>query len=280
MDISSEVNDPILVALLESVRRVADQLDISFFIIGAVARHILMHYAYGLRPGRETADFDLGVRVASWREYRLLQTELVGTGEFRPMGDKQRLLFHEAAPVDLLPFGAITDDDTRVYWPPDHDTELNLLGFEEAYESALSVRIRATPPLDVRIASPSGLVLLKLMAWNDRRPDARDAVDLGLLIRNYMALGNQERLLDEHEDLLAVETFDYELAGARLLARDMARICDQHVLLRVLGIVDRELADEDNLQLVSYSASRSDAVERSLEYWEAIRDELRVAAAR
>ncbi len=280
MDISSEVNDPILVALLESVQRVANQLEIPFFIVGAVARHILMHYAYGLRPGRETADLDLGVRVDSWEEYRLLRNELVSTGDFRPVGDKQRLLFREAAPIDLLPFGAIMDEATRIYWPPDHDTELNLVGFEEAYEGALSVRIRATPRLDVRIASPAGLMLMKLMAWNDRRPDARDAVDLGLLIRNYLALGNQERLLAEHEDLLAVENFDYELAGARMLARDMAQICDQHVLLRVLRIVDREVADEDNLQLVSYSSSRSNTVERSLEYWEAIRDELRVAASR
>ena len=279
MDISSKVDDPILVAVLESVQRVAEQLNIPFFVVGAVARHILLHYAYGLPPGRKTADFDLCFLVASWKEYRLLRSELIGSGDFQPVGNKQRMLFREAAPVDLLPFGAITDATTKIYWPPDEDTELNLFGFEEAYESAMSVRIRATPPLDVRIASPSGLVLLKLIAWNDRKPESRDAIDLGLLVRNYMALGNKERLVAEHEDLLAVEDFDYELAGARILARDVARICDPPTLLRVLEIIDRELADEDDLQLVSYSADRNDTVERSLEYWKAIRDELRIAAA-
>ena len=149
-----------------------------------------------------------------------------------------------------------------------------MTGFDEAYASALEVRLRAEPPLDVRVASPAGLVLLKLIAWNDRKPIDKDAIDLGVLIRSYLRLGNDRRLFDEHADLLEVEDFDYELAGAHLLGRDLAEICTGETRALLLDILARELDTEGDLPLVVKSAADGPQIGRTFGFWSAIRDEL------
>ncbi len=57
-------------------------------------------------------------------------------------------------------------------WPPDHDTSMRVLGFEDAYRNAQLVRLQSDPKLDVLVATPAGLATLKLIAWSDR-PEER-----------------------------------------------------------------------------------------------------------
>jgi predicted nucleotidyltransferase len=57
--------------------------------------------------------------------------------------------------------------------------------------------------------------------------ETRDAIDLGYLVREYLDLGNVERIYNKHTDLVEVDEFDYQIAGARLLVRDLAQICDR-----------------------------------------------------
>jgi len=220
IDISSKINDPVIVDLLGEISIVADDLEIPFFLVGAMARDLVLWHGYGIAPGRATKDFDLGVRIVSWDQFDAMKAALIASGYFVDRGPKCRLVFRGKTPVDVLPFGPIDGSRKVTEWPPGDGEQLNLTGFEEANESALDVRIRAEPELVLRVANPCGLVLLKLIAWNDRKPVNKDAIDLGLLIRSYLQVGNDKRLFEEHADLLDVDDFDFELAGARLLGRD------------------------------------------------------------
>lgn len=275
LDISTNIDDPKLVELLVCVRNTAIELEIPFFVVGAMARDIIFRYGYNIAPGRATADVDLGFMVSSWSEYTRLKEALTATGSFASVGDKQRMRFQDSVPVDVLPFGEIGEPGAMVFWPPDDDTQLNLLGFNEAFRNAISVRISADPPIEIKIASPAGLVLLKIFAWNDRKPRERDAIDLGILIRSYMQLGNQGRLFEEHQDLVNDPDFDYDRAGAHMLGRDLAQICDPDTRERILAILESELTSDGELPLVVQSAGSSPEIDKTAEFWEAIRQELR-----
>ncbi|MEJ8567665.1 nucleotidyl transferase AbiEii/AbiGii toxin family protein [Elongatibacter sediminis] len=275
MDISDRIDDPIIVEILQHVSAIASELGIPFFVVGATARDLILRHGFGIEPGRATRDVDLGFRVASWDQYEELRGALTETENFNPIGTGQRLSFRGITHVDVLPFGPIADSQTKIRWQPDEDTELDLTGFDEAFDHAIPVTVSRDPHTEARVASAAGLVLLKIFSWNDRRPKSKDAIDLGILIRSYLQAGNEERLWDEHDDLLHHEDFDFQVAGARILGRDLARICRKETREKILEILDRELDGDGDLPLVVQSAGDNPQVNRTLEFWEAIRAELR-----
>ncbi|MCE0723999.1 MULTISPECIES: hypothetical protein [Legionella] len=55
----------------------------------------------------------------------------------------------------------------------------------------------------VKVASPLGLVLLKLFAWISRQAK-KDASDFINIASNYLDFDNQDRLDIEHGDLLKI----------------------------------------------------------------------------
>lgn len=275
LNISDKFDDSALVDLLRSIDVVAKASGISFFVVGATARDIVLWYGYGIPPGRATRDIDLGFSVSTWEQFNELKQTLIETGNFRQVTEKTRMIFKESTSVDLLPFGEIVDANVKIAWPLDGDTELNLLGFDEAFNTAITVRISDDPLVEINIASAAGLVLLKIFAWDDRKPEAKDAIDLGILIRSYMELGNGARIYEEHDDLLEAESFDYEVAGAYLLGRDLAAICQEETRNKILQILERELDGEGDLPLVVKSAASSPQIEKTLAFWEAIRHELK-----
>jgi len=273
IDISSKFDNRLLIEVLEEVAETTAKLGIPFFIVGATARDFVLGYGFGLNPGRATADVDIGVRVSTWAEFDQLKGGLVSGNKFRLQGNKCRLLHENGTPVDLLPFGLSSPGTCIVEWPPEDGEELNMNGFNEAFEYAMEVCISSEPSLVLKVASPVGLVLLKLLAWSDRKPETRDAIDLGYLVRDYLDLGNIERIYNKHTDLVEVEEFDYQIAGARLLGRDLAQICDRKTRQLLVQILEPELDKTGDLPLVVQSAGSSPEISRTYEFWTAIYNE-------
>ena len=44
---------------------------------------------------------------------------------------------------------------------------MSMLGFEEAYQSALKVRFGSDPPLEILVPSVPALAILKIISWAD-----------------------------------------------------------------------------------------------------------------
>lgn len=63
----------------------------------------------------------------------------------------------QVAEVDILPFGEIVDSECKIKLQPHEDTELNLLGFDEAYANAIPVIISSDPFVEVKIALPGSV---------------------------------------------------------------------------------------------------------------------------
>jgi len=275
LDLSGKI-DPALVEVFEALSGVAAARQIRYFVVGATARDMILGYGHGIAIKRATVDIDLGVEVADWEEFHALKDGLVELGQFEPTQAAQRLLYKRALPIDIVPFGPLAHANNEISWPPDHSVRMNVLGFEDAYRNAQTVRLSSNPVLDIPFATPAGLAVLKIIAWNDRTPQgSKDAGDLAFLMRHYLDAGNQERLAEEHPDLLATDDFDYERAGARLLGRDMAAVMSPETRKVVLEIFDRETDNPNRYRLVedmmdNYAVT-GDAFEECLQFLSALK---------
>lgn len=219
-DLSGKI-DQQTVAALAAVNRIADSLDIPFFVVGASARDLLLKHCYGINPPRITTDIDLGVEVATWEQFSKLTESLTASGEFvRDRRERQRF-HHGHVLIDIVPFGPITDETRRISWPPEHEIFMNMMGFREAYQFSVTVRISAEPEMDIKLPTLAGLALMKLISWDEKYPERKkDAEDLLLIMQKYEEAGNFERLYDNEQGLLQEENFDTRLAGIRLLGHD------------------------------------------------------------
>ena len=250
LDLSGKI-DPASLALFETLGDSAGSLGIPFFVVGATARDMIFELGYGLPRKRATKDVDFGVRVAAWDAFEKLKESLLTSGLFKQTKEVHRLLYRGELDVDILPFGEIADAKGEIHWPPDERVVLSMVGFEDAYRSALQVTVRARPPLDILVASTPGLTIMKLVSWADRPEDrSRDAVDLAYILENYLDAGNRDRLFAEHVDLMEIEGFNYVRAGARLLGRDLARIGEAATIARIKEILAKETADEGRYHLI------------------------------
>jgi predicted nucleotidyltransferase len=271
----SETIDDFRLGLFEAVTEVAESLSVPFFVVGASARDMILTEYYGIETGLATKDVDLAVQVSDWDSYERLRKGLIGTGKFKHVEKKaQRLLYEELYPVDIIPFGAIAERNGGLSWPPEYDMKMSTLGFEEAYQNTITVRMRADPILDIVFVSLPGLALLKMISWNDNPPErGTDARDLLLLMRTYLDAGNQERLWDEEKDLVG-EDFDYVRSGSRLLGRDIAKILSPDTKKVVLKILDEETREQNQYRLVENmmnSRNERDNFEDVLELLEDLR---------
>jgi len=250
IDISEKIDKRRLDAI-EAIAEIAGSLKIPFFIIGASARDFLLSYDHNIATIRATLDIDIGVRVPDWDHYGKLKKSLIEIGEFIACEEAHRFRFQGGIFVDLIPFGPIADSNHNIQWPPSQEVVMRILGFEESFRHAHTLRLKSKPVLDVKIVTLAGLVLMKIISWKDKYPERdRDATDLAFIIQNYTDAGNFNRILNEKSDLLDSEDFDYVRAGARLLGRDVANILTSKAEKEVLDILNKETGEQDRYRLI------------------------------
>jgi predicted nucleotidyltransferase len=190
-----------------------------------------MWHLHGIKAPVATRDVDVAVCAISWTFHEALIERLVQTKRFtRHSKQQQKLLFTRdgdrfESELDLVPFGAIETNHGEISWPPDGEIVMTVLGFQEAVDTAQSVKIGEG--LEVPVVTLPAFVLLKLFAWKDRRLDKNtDAGDLLFVLRNYFEAGNAALVYEKAMHLLVEVDFEVKFAAAGLLARqvhDMAQ---------------------------------------------------------
>lgn len=250
-DLSGKI-DQQTVETLSIVKRAADSLRISFFVVGASARDFILENCYGITSRRITKDIDLGVEVADWEQFNQLKASLIATSKFSSDKNEPQRFHRDSIIVDIVPFGPITDENRRISWPPEHEIFMSMLGFREAYEYSITVKLSSDPEINIKLATLPGLALMKILSWKEKYPERkRDAEDLLLIMQKYEDAGNSDRLYSEEQDLLQEEHFDTRLASIRLLGRDMAKIADPDTFRTVKTILDSETGEQPQYRLVT-----------------------------
>lgn len=222
IDLSKKIELRWLSLVAARVEAAADGLP--FFLVGAMARDLLLHHAHGVDAGRQTKDIDFAVHVETWKAFERIRARLLESGDFKEAPNILHRLFFGDLIVDLIPFGSVEKADRTIAWPPDGSTVMNVIGFREALQA--TVRVALPDKTALSVASLPALAILKLKAWEDRRLKApgKDAHDLAMILRHYLDAGNAERLHTEAAHLLEQPDFDYETAGAWLLGSDMSKL--------------------------------------------------------
>ncbi len=236
-------------AVLIIMDRVARLTNLQYFVVGATARDILMYHLHGFALNRASPDIDFAMAIESWPAFEALRSALLQERTFRPDAKILHRLHYSPAvgdgfPVDLVPFGGVEIAPSQVAWPPDMAIVMNVAGYAEALDSAVTVHI--ADHCEIPVASIPGLVMTKLIAWLDRgQSNPKDAVDFRYLLENYAAAGNVDRLYGEELPLLAACDYVFERAGPRLLGMDIASIASpesKEQIVRILadpGLRDR-----------------------------------------
>ena len=249
IDISGKIDSSYISAIKE-IKKVADSQEISFFIIGALARDIIMEYFYEIKAPRITMDIDLGIKVSSWDKFNKLINTLEKSGEFKRLKEKHRILYNDII-IDIIPFGDISDKNERIIWPPENEVVMSVMGFNEVYNYSTLVRLQNSPTLEVKITTLPGLAILKLFAWRDSFPNrSKDAEDLLFIMKNYENAGIFEKLYESELHLLESEDFDNQIAGIVLLGKEMSKICTNQSFGYLRKIINEETSKNSNFNLI------------------------------
>jgi len=249
---SEEFQDPLLKPILQKLTAYFSEQDISFYVIGATARDIIMNI-HGEMSDRATRDLDLAIAISNWESYSEVEKGIVKIEGFKKDTEqKQRFLYLDVFPVDIVPFGEIRKKSDKIFWPPDESVALTVLGFEEVQKSTDKVVIDDS--LSIEVASLDGIFILKLISWVDRNLDNnKDADDLAFIINNYLNI-NEKRVIEEHYDEIYLsENFNSNIAGAKLLGIDIAKILSDNQETRhaIINILETEISKAEESKLIN-----------------------------
>ncbi|MFA7267727.1 MAG: hypothetical protein WC073_00150 [Sterolibacterium sp.] len=243
-----------LAALMADIR--AAGLAREPLLVGAMARDLLLHYAHDVGILRTTEDVDLAIAVGDWAEFSAVREALICHGQFEPHRNVLHKLRHKVCGwIDMIPFGAIEEPDGRIVWPPPDGGAMSLLGYGAADAAAVTVAL--PDGQSVRVVALPMLAVLKVFAWLDRHlaQPRKDASDLILVLRHFIAAGNTERFYAEASHLLGPD-FDFEIASAWLVGRDARKLLLAYggnapsVLAQLSAILRRESDPDGALKLV------------------------------
>ena len=231
---------PEITEMLYALERGLDKFGIDFYLVGAVARNVWMTGINNIAPRRTTGDIDFAVLINDKGVYEALKTYLIITEGFQPYkGNEYVLIWKENLEVDLLPFGAIDDEDAKFNSNGLGSTSISLQGFSEIYNDGL-------PTLDLegkhqfKFCTLPGIVLLKLIAWDDRPETRRDDIkDISDILNHFFDMNDNE-IFENHHDLFEKEEASLKHIAARVMGREMSKIAKKNELLfsRIVGILD------------------------------------------
>ena len=248
---SSTFENPLLKPLLEELTGYFKSIQTKFFVIGATARDIIMDI-HGEKSGRATRDLDIAIAVPDWNKYQQIENGLQQIGSFKKDKlQKQRFIYKDQYILDIVPFGDIMKLDDKIFWPPDEETAMSVLGFTKVDKATNEVVIDKS--LKLNIASLAGIFLLKIVAWNDRHTiNKKDADDLGFILRNYFTI-NEGRVHINHADLYDDADFTIITAGACLIGRDMAIMLKDSLATKqkIVTILNGELQKQEESKLIN-----------------------------
>ena len=218
-----------LVELYQKVNEQANKLDIPFLVVGATARDIVLVHGFDAAIERGTRDIDFGVQVKDWDQFERLKSSLIENGFTSAKEHVHQLNVTDSDglpwEIDIIPFGAVSDERQSIAWPPENVIEMSVVGFEEAMTNALQVTIFESLNLQLNVASPAGMLLLKLNSWLEREDSIRkkDASDVFYLTKHYSKI---PEILDAlyDEGYMEAQNYHEHLAGTMKLADDAKNI--------------------------------------------------------
>ncbi|MFA6335168.1 MAG: nucleotidyl transferase AbiEii/AbiGii toxin family protein [Bacteroidales bacterium] len=249
---SKDLNNPLIKELLQKLTDYFLSIGSNFYVIGATARDIILSGIHNQTSTRRTADLDIAIAIKDWDKFEQISKGLCSIEGFHKSNKQKQLFWYKQDfKLDIVPFGEVAKEDNNIYWPPEEEFAMSVVGFTEVANNTLDVTI--DNELTIKVASLPGIFILKLIAFNDRKNATnKDAEDIAFIIENYLNI-NIERAATENYDIYEVENFNTFTAGATLLGRDIKSIIGSNgeTINTFILILADELKLEDKSPLVN-----------------------------
>lgn len=249
---SKKFTHPLLKPILLELTEYFKEAGISFFVIGATARDIMMEM-HNETSGRLTHDLDIAITVNDWEQWKKVEEDIINLENFTKDPDqKQRFIYREKFQLDIVPFGDIMKSDNKIFWPPNEEMAMSVLGFSAADESGVIVSI--DNETKIKIATLGGIFILKIIAWKDRnQSNNKDADDMGFIIENYLSIHEERAATTLYEEVYGIEPFRNTTAGAVLLGKDINELLKNHqeTIVTITEILTDELNKKEESKLLN-----------------------------
>lgn len=229
--------------VFDSLERAFKKFDIDFYLVGAFARDIWLTHLNGIAERRATRDIDFAIFIAKENQFEQLKEYLLSEEGFSDTkANGFRLVYQSRIQIDLMPFGAIANEDYTVTFSGLGLTTISTQGFKEVVEA--SEEITFDRDKKFKVCTLPGIAILKLIAWEDR-PEIRvkDPQDLALIIEHYFEITSED-IYENHHDLFEDDS-DLKLIAARVLGRHIYTILKKSELLknRVINLLTKETSN-------------------------------------
>lgn len=240
----SESLRDIIYALEEAMQTIG----IDYYLIGAVARDAWFQLEH--ITSRRTSDIDFAVLVPEQKQFDELKTFLSEKkGYMETKGNSFAMISPEGTAIDILPFGSVEIDEAV---NAAHGTiKIATNGFKEIYDAALARFGTDDEQLKIKVASLPGIVLLKLIAHQER-PELRikDPGDILEIFRHYFEL-HSAFIYEYHSDVFEKET-SLEIIATRVIGRSIGQIIKENPSLqkRIVEYLNAEIAKQEHSSLI------------------------------
>ncbi|MFA6924257.1 MAG: type IV toxin-antitoxin system AbiEi family antitoxin [Bacteroidales bacterium] len=128
------------------------------------------------------------------------------------------------------------------------DAKISIHGFQEAYENSVMTNISGE---ELKVASLSGLCILKLIAWADKPFEREtDIQDISNIIQHFFDIESEE-IYRQHLDLFEGDDFDKMIAGARVLGRQINKTLSSSVKVKklIIEILEPNIQDAESSRI-------------------------------
>lgn len=223
---------PLISEMLIEMSIVCSEFGIDFYLVGAIARDIHLSTNEELLSKRRTKDVDLAIAISDQGQYNQVKASLIETGLFEGHESEAiKLIYKNGIEVDLLPFGDIEQPNRNVILT-DPTFVLNMPGFTEVYPFVKNHDIGNGQI--IKVCNIEGIILLKLIANDDRPERTKDISDIDHLIQSYFDL-NDDDIYMLHNDIMElydINDNDYiQLVCSRLIGRKIGHMLSQSLEL-------------------------------------------------
>src|SRR5215213_7359863 len=211
--------EPGFVNALDVLERGLTHFHIDYYLVGAVSINVWLTGINGITPRRTTGDVDFAVFINKKGVYEQLKEYLIAKEGFQPYRENAFVLvWKDGTEIDLLPFGAIEDENRKVTVQGTGYTSVHVDGFKEVYEQGLP-EVEVDEGHHFKCCTLPGIVLLKLIAWDDR-PESRtdDIKDVAEILDHFFDM-NSEMIWEEYAHLFeSAPPFDDGRSGLLVIA--------------------------------------------------------------
>ncbi|HBT94460.1 MAG TPA: hypothetical protein DEB23_09535 [Chitinophagaceae bacterium] len=232
------------------------QLDVDFYLIGALARDVWYSRGQSTSNVRKTKDVDFAIMIGSESQYETLRSYLITNHNFQDTKENAFVLITPSMiQVDILPFGGIEIDE-RVVIEGVGMTSINVNGFSEVFNDGTEVVELSTGHV-FKVATLASIILLKLISFDDR-PEIRlkDARDIGNILNHFFELENDLVYDQKHADIFqdqeALEKISIHEIASEIAGRTIREIIisNSPLLNRVILILNKHIQEAESSQFV------------------------------